>query len=134
METTISNFHTFFYIPVIQKVAFDIPHVKILGTNHCGDSRQTAFKRHQSFQDVLCCRDFAEMVFADFDNLIQSEYYGGNKSVSIKGISCTEHAVFQYFLLGGSKQDTSTTTSHSKHFIELLKKQKQLTSTLGTIW
>ena len=44
METTISNFHTSFYIPEIQKLAFQIPHVQILGKNHCGDPRQTAFK------------------------------------------------------------------------------------------
>ena len=32
------------------------------------------------------------------------------------------------------KQDAETTTAHSKCFIELLKKQKVLTSTLSTIW
>ena len=47
METTISNFHTILYIPEIQKLAFHIPHVQILGINHCGKSRQTAFKRHK---------------------------------------------------------------------------------------
>ena len=44
METTISNFHKSFYIPEIQKLAFHIPHVKILGTNHCGDSRWTSWR------------------------------------------------------------------------------------------
>ena len=39
MKTTISNFHTSFYIPEMQKLAFHIPHVQILGTEHCGDSR-----------------------------------------------------------------------------------------------
>ena len=43
-ETTISNFYTSFYIPDIQKLAFHFTHVHILGTNHCGDSRRTAFK------------------------------------------------------------------------------------------
>ena len=38
METIISNFHTSFYIPAIQKLAFNIPHVQIQGTNNCGDS------------------------------------------------------------------------------------------------
>ena len=46
-ETTISNFYTSFLIPEIQKLAFHIPHVQILGTNHCGDSRQNAFKLHK---------------------------------------------------------------------------------------
>ena len=31
METTISNFHTSFYIPETQKLAFHIKHVQILG-------------------------------------------------------------------------------------------------------
>ena len=37
METTIYDFHTSFYIPAIQKLAFRLPHVRILGTNHCGE-------------------------------------------------------------------------------------------------
>ena len=37
METTISDFHTSLYIPAIHKLAFHLPHVRILGTNHCGE-------------------------------------------------------------------------------------------------
>ena len=66
MEANISNFHTSFYIPAIQKLAFHIPHVQILGTNHCGDSCWNAFKRCKSFQYVLCRRDYAERVVASF--------------------------------------------------------------------
>ena len=66
METTIYNFHTTFYIPEIQKLAFHIPHVQILGTNHCGDSRRTAFKRRESFQYVLCSRDYGDSLVASF--------------------------------------------------------------------
>ena len=53
METTISDFHTCLYIPDIHKLAFHLPHVRILGTNHCGELRRTAFKRRELFQDVL---------------------------------------------------------------------------------
>ena len=38
METNIYNFHTSLYIPEIQKLAFHIPHVQIVGTNHFGYS------------------------------------------------------------------------------------------------
>ena len=86
METTISNFHASFYIPAIQKLVFHIPHVQILGANHCGDSPQNAFKRRESFQDVLYCHDYSERVVASFSHQIQSEYYGANRSVSIEGI------------------------------------------------
>ena len=86
METTIYNFHTSFYIPEIQKLAFHIPHVQIVGTNHCGDSHRIVFKRHKSFQDMLCRRYYDERVVANFPHQIQSKYYSGNRSVSIESI------------------------------------------------
>ena len=78
METTISDFHTSFYIPSIQKLAFHLPHVRILSTNHCGEMQRTAFKQCELFQDVLCRRDYAERVVASFANQIKSKYYVGN--------------------------------------------------------
>ena len=87
METTVFDFHTSFYIPAIQKLAFHLPHVRILGTNHCGEIRRTAFKRCESFQDVLCRRDYDKRLVERFADQIQSEYYGGNISVSIEGIA-----------------------------------------------
>ena len=66
---------------------FHIPHVQILGTNHCGDSRQTAFKRRESIHDVSCRHDYAKRFVASFANQIKSEYYCGNRSVSIEGIA-----------------------------------------------
>ena len=96
---------------------FHIPHVQILGTNHCGYSRQNAFKGRESFQDVLCRRDYDDRVVASFAHQIQSEHYDVNRSVYIKGIplehfialpqteissskkSCPCHAVFNIFCL-----------------------------------
>ena len=71
-ETKIYNYHTSFYIPEIHKLAFHIPYVQILGTNHCGESRLTVFKRHKPFQDVLCCREYTETLVASFSYQIQS--------------------------------------------------------------
>ena len=71
IETTISDFHTSFYIPAIHKLAFHLPHVRILGKNHCGELRRTDFKRRELFQDLLCRRDYAERVVASFANQIQ---------------------------------------------------------------
>ena len=72
METTISEFHTRYYIPAIQKLVFYLLHVRILGTNNCGEIRGTAFKRRESFEYVLFCRDYAERVVTRFANKIQS--------------------------------------------------------------
>ena len=71
-ETTIYDFHNSFYIPDIQKLAFHLPHVRILGTNHCGAMRRTSFKRSELSQDVLCRRDYADMSVASFAHKIQS--------------------------------------------------------------
>ena len=93
---------------------------------------------------MLCCRDYAERVFASFTNQIQSEYYGGNRSVYIDGIAlehfsalpqieinsstkpCPRHAVFRSILSYDRKQDAANTTAHSNRLIELFKKQKKI--------
>ena len=72
MDTTISDFRTSFYILAIQKLAFHLPHMRILGTNHCGEMRRTDFKRRELYQDVLCCRYYDEGVVARFANQIKT--------------------------------------------------------------
>ena len=88
---------------------------------------------------MLCRHDYAERIVASFANQIQSEYYGGNISVSIEVIvlehfsalpqieinlptkPCPQHAVFHSFLSDDNKQDATTTTAHRNRLIELLK-------------
>ena len=57
--------------------------MRILGTNHYGEMGRTAFKRRELFKDVICRRDYAERVVANFPIQIQSEYYCVNIYVSI---------------------------------------------------
>ena len=101
---------------------------------------------------MLCRCDYAERLVASFYHEIKSEYYGGHRSVSIKGIvleyfsaltqteinsskkSCPRHAEFHSFLSDDSKQYASTNTAHCKSFIKILKEKKTLTSTLSTIY
>ena len=45
------------------------------------------FKHRKSFEYVLCCRGYSERVVTSFARQIQSEYYGGNISMSIEGIA-----------------------------------------------
>ena len=99
---------------------------------------------------MLCRRDYSERVGASSSHQIQSEYYGGNRYVSIEGIvlehfsalpqteinsstkACPHHAVFHYYSSDDRKQDAATTNAHKKRLIELLK-EKVLTSTLSTL-
>ena len=73
METSIDDLHKSFYILLIQKFAFDLPHVRILGTNHYGNTLHEAFKRRSAKQDVLCRRYYAEIVVPSFAHQIQSD-------------------------------------------------------------
>ena len=106
MESSIVGFHQDFYIPEIQKLAFHLPHVRILGTHHCGNTIREVFKNCLSFQYVLCYFNYVERVVAIFGRLIQYKYYGGNSSVSIEGIPL-EH--FSY-----TDQKTSLSYLHSR--------------------
>ena len=36
LETLMSEFNNKYYITEIQKLAFHLPHVSIIGTHHCG--------------------------------------------------------------------------------------------------
>ena len=83
--------------------------MRILGTNHCGEMQRTAFKRYELFQDILCPRDYAERVVARFSNQIQSEYYGGNISVSLQGFA------LKHFSEALQEYINSTTPSRQRH-------------------
>ena len=67
-ETSIDDFHTSLYIPEIQKLAFHLPHIRILSTNHCDSTLREAFKRRIEYQDLLCCHDYSERVIGSFSH------------------------------------------------------------------
>ena len=45
MESSIAYFYQDLYIPSIKKLGFLLTHVRIIGTHHCGNTRQEAFQR-----------------------------------------------------------------------------------------
>ena len=152
LETSIEKFNQYYYMKNIQKLAFHLNHVHILGTYHCYNTHRDAFKRHAKFQDVLRRQNYDERVVASFANQIQSEYYGGNISVYIEGITLkhfrtidtdtetlshpcpTRHAVFHSILSDNRKQDADTTAAHSKKIIQFLKEIKFINAQCSTIW
>ena len=93
LETSITEFHEIFCILEIQKMAFHLPHVRILGTHHCGKERREAFKHHGNSYVVLCRFGYEELLVSSIDRQIRSEYYGDNRYVSIEVISL-ENSVY----------------------------------------
>ena len=61
--------------------------VHILGTHNCGKERFESFKRRIKQHGLLCWRDYSERILSRFAHQIQSEYYCGNCSVYIEGVS-----------------------------------------------
>ena len=128
------------------------PNVRILGTHHCRKELHEAFKYQGSFQDVLCSRYSPEPVAENFENQSQSEYYGGNRSISISvivlkqykqshqtQIGCepgkpTINPVFNSLISYDSKQYATTTAGHSKRRIEFLKQSKIMFTYISTVW
>ena len=87
LETLISEFHSKYYIPAIQKLAFHFPHVHIIGTHHRGKEHHESFRRSRKHHDALCRSDCAEWIVSSFTHQIQSEYCGGNWYASIEAIA-----------------------------------------------
>ena len=56
------------YITGIQKIAFHLTHVHILGTYYCGNTHHEALKHCTDSQDELCCCEYTERVVASFSH------------------------------------------------------------------
>jgi hypothetical protein len=73
------------YLPALEKYAYHVPHVQILGKNYCGELRQERFRRNPGW--VKTKRDYAERLSAKFNMEIQSDHFGNGRSLSIEGSS-----------------------------------------------
>ena len=73
--------------------------------------RRTDFKQRELFQDVLCLCDYDDRLVACFANQTQSEYYGGNRYVSIEGIALENFSALP------QADINSTTLSRQRHTV-----------------
>ena len=63
-----------------------MPHVRIIGSHHCGKELHEEFKRRSKQHDFLCQSDYVEQIVSSFAHKIPYEYYSVNWSVSIEEI------------------------------------------------
>ena len=59
-DENIITFHEKYYKDAIDKLAYHLPHVKILGTNHVGLRRRNALLLRRDKKDIKSRRDYAE--------------------------------------------------------------------------
>ena len=70
----VNTFHVKYYHPAIEKLAYHMPHVCILGTNHVGKTRREAVERGHCDCDVKLRCDYAERLTAALMHHIQSQF------------------------------------------------------------
>ena len=151
IETYISDFHTRLYPLEIKELAFHLPHVLILGTNCCGNTRRESFKRRRQIN--MCCvvmimlrecqlvlhTKFNLNTMAEIDLYLFKALHLGTLVHQHIPKQQQQHKHAHYMLClshfsGDIKQDAATTISHRKHIITFLKQNKLLSVTLITLW
>ena len=61
------------YTPEIQNVVFHLPHIQIIGTNHCGNTSREALKHQLENQYLLRSCYYTKRVVASIVHQIKSE-------------------------------------------------------------
>jgi len=87
LTESVSNFHQNYYKPAIEKLAYHLAHVKILGTNHIGLTRREALSMRHEKKDIKVQHDFVDILVAAFLTEIHSEQFGGNQTLSMEGLA-----------------------------------------------
>ena len=82
MKKPFLDFYNNYYIPMLEKYAYHLPHVILLGKNECSKIRKESLK----IGDVETIRDYAERLSFDFDNEIMSQHFGNSLSLSMEGV------------------------------------------------
>ena len=96
MEKYIADFHTNFYIPAIKNLVFHTPDVRILETNHGGNTCCESFKRCIENQYV-----FVVVIIMRVWMRVKGEYWSGNHPMesSSQVSSETPCDILPHFLL-----------------------------------
>ena len=135
-ETSIQEFHNQYYLPSLEKYAYHLPHVQVLGKHHCSKLRHDAFLDNPS--SLFTKRDYADRLQTAFSMEIQSDHFGKQRSLSMEGSTIEYHLTnlkvqsnnlrnkmttteFHSHLADESTQDSATTHEHMKEMINNLK-------------
>ena len=137
---SIGQFHSDYYQPFLEKYVYHRMLFSCLGQYEAKKSRKDAFKAN--IQSVMTERDYAEGMKCEFDQEIQSEAFGYNRTLSIEGSSCEYHVQdpdndtgntetcikmdFHSHFSDSSKQNAATTYEHMKTSITHMIENHQL--------
>ena len=97
------------YIPTIEKLPFNLSHVSILGSMECGKTRNDCFLDNASKNNLKLRIDYAEKISKATSIEIQSQHWGGNRQLSMEGISVE---YFPAFVDNGNNEEKSESLSY----------------------
>eukprot|EP00957_Ditylum_brightwellii_P081621 6209078-Ditylum_brightwellii.AAC.1 len=86
-DESVSSFHQLYYKPAIEKLAYHLPHMQIVGTKHIGSARRDAMLRCNEKKDIKVWCDFADRFVAEFATEIQSKHFRGNQILSVEDLT-----------------------------------------------
>ena len=81
----ILDFNSDYYIPEIGKLAFNLPHVYILGKNNCAGKCHCMFVSWHNKYDWKCTRNYAE-IYQVLSEQVYSQYWSGCEYNSMGGV------------------------------------------------
>ena len=138
MNLPIDKFITDYYLPMLEKLCYHLPHVIILSKHHCGEMRRTAILCNN--HDLFTRRDYADRLVAAFELEIQSGHFGDNVTLSMEGCSVEFHKGdgeikmhFHFHFADKSPQNANSTNAHMEVMIGKLLNQGLLTKRKSTV-
>ena len=85
-EEVIDVFHNKFYITTIEKLSFNLSHVRILGSMECGRTRNYCFHDNTSKKYIKLKKEYAEKFNETIGIEIQNQHWGGHRQLSMEVI------------------------------------------------
>ena len=83
MQRNIGDFHKYFYIEQIKKLAYHCSYYKIIGKHHVADVRHKAFESTPG--NISSQSDYEERFGFDPNGQIQNELFDNNRTLSMEG-------------------------------------------------
>ena len=139
MSLPINEFLHIYYLPIMKKLCFHLPHVIMLSKHYCGRMRKGAIIG--STHDLFLRRDYADRLIGKFDMEIQSTHFGDSITLSMEGYSVefnTPEGVikmnFHFHFADKSPQNASSTNTHMEAMFEKLLEQGLIEKGNSTLW
>ena len=139
MQLPISQFMTDYYLPMMEKLCYHLPHVIVLSKHHCGRMRKEAIMA--TVHDILTRRDYADKLIAEFDLEIQSTHFGDSVTLSMEGCSVefidgngNVKMHFHFHFADKSPQNAASTNQHMDVMMTELIMKGLLTPNRSTIF